>query len=159
MEIFVIGYLQLLQRQTTIALPIVSPNLAKVNLQNILENSIPAKSVLNQRDVSALAILDELKKKGQWPRKRDRLKQFVECEELNALRLYKSECVTHNPVKLELSNKESRKKCVLCCRKNVGRNATHYCSICLVPLCTTLFRGIEGQGSMMSCFQHFSFKC
>ena len=74
---------------------------------------------------------------------------------MNALRIYQSRGVNHCPIKLELENKESRKKCVLCCKKNIGRNATHYCSICLVPLCTSLFRGANGQSSLQTCFQRF----
>ena len=39
--------------------------------------------------------------------------------------------------------------------KKIGRNATYYCSVCLVPLCTSLFRGVEGQGALQTCFQRF----
>ena len=83
-----------------------------IPLQNVSNHSSPDKPQQTRADVTTLAVLDKLKKKGTWPCKRDRLNQFVKDVDLNALRIYKSRGVNHCPVKLELGNKESRKKCV-----------------------------------------------
>ena len=56
--------------------------------------------------------MGRLTEKGQWPCKRDRLQQFIKHKELNALRVYTGVCIDHHPIKLDLKNKESRKKCV-----------------------------------------------
>ena len=147
-DTFAIGYLQVLQRGAASLLPI---NMLPLPLQS----QSPDKPMQSRKDNEVLQILETLKKKGKWPCQRDRLKQFLDEKDLNALRLYESRGVNHLPIKLQLGNKESRKKCVLCCHKNVGRNATHYCSICLVPLCTTIFRGLDGVGTERYCFQRF----
>ena len=40
---------------------------------------------MTKRDSTVLSVLDDLKEKGEWPRRRDRLKQFIDVKDLNAL--------------------------------------------------------------------------
>ena len=147
-DTFAIAYLQVLQRGTATLLPVHILPLP-------LQRQSPDKPQQTRKDVQVLGILDTLRSKGAWPCKRDRVKQFLKNEDLNALRIHQTRGVSHEAIKLELDNKESRKKCVLCCKKNIGRNATHYCSICLVPLCTSVFSGVVGEGGRKTCFQRF----
>ena len=118
---------------------------------NLLNGNISDVS-LTRADVKVLFVLNNLRQKKEWPRKRDRLRQFLELKDLDILRQYKSRGVRHEPVILKHESKEARKKCVLCSIDNIGRNTRYYCSICLVPLCTTVFRGVDGEG-INTCFK------
>ena len=160
-EKFAVIYLQFLQKQATTPstrsapmriLTEVSPNVlsASTNLNTAFGNPI-----ITHRDKEVLAIIETLKVKKEWPRKRGRLKQFLDEKKFDDLRRYSSDAVFHRPVVLDLPNKEQRKQCVLCKKGNNGRNATHYCSICLVPLCTTILRHGTGEAVACTCFQRF----
>lgn len=108
-----------------------------------------------RKDQEVLAVIDTLKAKKEWQKRRDRLKQFLENPELNKLRIHSSNRVQHCPMQLNLPTKESRKHCVLCKKGKDGRNTTHYCSVYLVPLCVTIIRGISDEAVAMNCFQRF----
>ena len=106
-------YLQYLQKQ------VVSPTPQTISLLSVMgamndkkllatpTNLLPnmTTAILSRKDQDVLAVIDELKVKGQWPKQRDRLKQFVDNEKLNELRRHHSEGVQHRPVLLNLRNK------------------------------------------------------
>ena len=124
--------------------------ISKINILNVNISDV----TLSRADVKVLSVLELLRHEKQWPRKRERMKQFLEVKDLDILRQYNSRGVCHEAVILKDESKESRKKCVLCCIDNIGRNTRYYCSICLVPLCTTVFRGVDGEGTN-TCFKRW----
>ncbi len=90
--------------------------------------------------------LDELKRKKNFPVKRNRVQAFDEDEDgngkrkvLKKLRLRSSETIKHSSVAIPTSekNKEGRKACALCGKAElkVKRGTTRMCSVCMVPLC------------------------
>ena len=132
-----IWYLQILQKQMG--------KKASVNIKMV---------VLTRQDQSILAILHLLRVKKQWPQKRDRIKQFQDINGLNKLRQHQSHGVDHKPMLVTDLSKESRKKCVLCCNGIDARNTRYYCSICFVPLRTTVFCGVNSD-IKNTCFKHW----
>ena len=158
-EFFSIIYLQFLEKHATSPSPRSRPSLNEVSQNNVLSTPTNVTSnssvMLTRKDQEVLAVIDTLKAKKEWQKKRDSLKQFLDNPELDKLRTHSSNGVKHCPVQLDLPTKESRKHCVLCKKGKDGRNTTHYCSICLVPLCVTILRGVSGEAVAMSCFQRF----
>ena len=66
--------------------------------------------------------------------------KFHENQDLNKLRLYTSNAVVHEVVPIDNQTKENRSKCALCSGVKAKMNAKFKCSICDVPLCTSIFK-------------------
>ena len=113
-----------------------------INSSNLIRKS--------RADMNVLKVITVMKKENRWPIKCFRLKKFHETESLNTLRLHTSHAIFHRPVAIDNNTKENRSKCALCSGGRVKRNANLKCSICNVPLCTSVFK--YDKSSMVPCF-------
>ena len=99
-----------------------------------------------KKDVDIMRVVHECRSKKEWSKQRMKVKSFSQDIRLNRLRLHSSHGICHKKVKIVNTNsKEGRRKCALCglskSNENLMRNTTWMCSICEVPLCTTIFKG------------------
>ena len=65
--------------------------------------------------------------------------------------MYKSNSVKHVPEIINDGTKEGRQKCASCSRDTVKRNTRYECSICKIPLSTTILNGQTD--NVTNCFQ------
>ena len=90
-------------------------SLFQISNINIIGPSTAAR--LTKKDKDVLSVIDDLRAKKEWPKKRDRLKQFVDVKGLHTLRMYTSVAVRHEKQLIKNKSKEGRKKCVMCFKK------------------------------------------
>jgi DNA repair exonuclease SbcCD ATPase subunit len=105
-------------------------------------------------DQQLRSFIEDMESKKKWPLTTRRLLQFHNTEELNTLRCHMSVTFPHKQERTHSDLEATsyvRLKCALCTKGTAGRQTTHICGTCKVPLCTELL-----QGEDKSAATHFS---